>query len=150
MEREPGKTVALMVAMSIWGNPSMGKLTRTLNSTQVALARYASFVSSIPFARRRTTNYKVEVGYFRQSCNVLNRAELTEVVVSSTGGIEQLKGWNCNFIFTGEEPITKSCSGGGVKNRCIEIETTEKLIENGNTTSNFVRENYRICWERVH
>lgn len=45
-----GKTVALMVAMSVWGNPAMGKLTRTLNATQVALARYASFVSSIPFA----------------------------------------------------------------------------------------------------
>lgn len=53
-----------------------------------------------------------------------------------------MKEWNCNFIFTGEEPVTKASSGGGVKNRCIEIEATEKLIEDGNTISNFVRENY--------
>jgi uncharacterized protein (DUF927 family) len=58
------------------------------------------------------------------------------------GGLEVLKEWNCCFLFTGEEPITKSNSGGGVKNRVIEIEATSQIIFDGNHTSNFVRENY--------
>ena len=51
-----GKTVALMVAMSIWGDPDFGKLTRSLNSTHVAMTRYATFLRDLPFARRRITN----------------------------------------------------------------------------------------------
>ena len=58
------------------------------------------------------------------------------------GGIELLKEWNCCFLFTGEEPITKATSGGGVKNRVIEVEATEKVIADGNFVSNFVRKNY--------
>lgn len=58
------------------------------------------------------------------------------------GGIELLKEWNCCFLFTGEEPITKASSGGGVKNRVIEVEATEKVVTDGNFISNFVRKNY--------
>ena len=55
---------------------------------------------------------------------------------------ELQKEWNCCFLFTGEEPITKATSGGGVKNRVIEVEATEKVIADGNFVSNFVRKNY--------
>ena len=136
-----GKTVGLMVAMSVWGNPTMGKLTRSLNSTQVALARYASFIHSIPFAGDELQTIKSRWDNFD---NLI--MYLTEGIDRSRGqqfgGIEQLNTWNCNFIFTGEEPITKSNSGGGAKNRCIEIKTEEKLIQDGNAVSNFVRENH--------
>lgn len=136
-----GKTVGLMLAMSIWGNPDMGKLTRTLNSTQVALARYASFVHDIPFAGDELQTIKSRWDSFD---NLI--MYLTEGVDRSRGkaygGIEILKEWNCCFLFTGEEPITKMTSGGGVKNRVIEVEATEKVIKDGNTTSNFLRKNY--------
>ncbi len=39
VEQGTGKTVGLMLAMSVWGNPEVGKLVRTLNATQVALAK---------------------------------------------------------------------------------------------------------------
>ena len=45
-----GKTVALMVAMSIWGNPKMGGLVKTMNMTRNAIMRNAAFLCSIPFA----------------------------------------------------------------------------------------------------
>ena len=130
-----------MVAMSIWGNPAIGKLTRTLNSTQVALGRYASFVSSIPFAGDELQTIKNRWDSFDNLVMYLTEG-IDRSRGQQFGGIEQLRSWNCNFIFTGEEPITKQNSGGGVKNRCIEIETTEKLINDGNAISNLVRENY--------
>lgn len=136
-----GKTVALMVAMSVWGNPEIGKLVKSLNSTQVALARYASFVHNIPFAgdelqtiKNKWENFDKLIMYL---CEGMDKGRGT-----ATGGLEDQKEWRCCFLFTGEEPVTQSNSGGGVKNRVIEIEASSKIIEDGNHTSNLVRENF--------
>lgn len=136
-----GKTVGLMLAMSIWGNPEVGKLVRTLNATQVALARYASFVHDIPFAGDELQTIKSRWDSFDNLVMYLTEG-VDRGRGKAYGGIEILKEWNCSFLFTGEEPITKQTSGGGVKNRVIEVEATEKVIEDGNYVSNFVRKNY--------
>lgn len=58
------------------------------------------------------------------------------------GGIaEQLK-WNCAFLTTGEEPITSEYSKEGVKNRVIEIEENNKIVENGKEIVNILVNNY--------
>ena len=45
-----GKSVALMAAMSVWGNPSMGKMVRTMNMTSNSMLSTAAFLKNIPFA----------------------------------------------------------------------------------------------------
>lgn len=136
-----GKTVGLMLAMSVWGNPEVGKLVRTLNATQVALARYAAFVHDIPFAGDELQTIKSKWDSFDNLVMYLTEG-VDRGRGKAYGGIELLKEWNCCFLFTGEEPITKATSGGGVKNRVIEVEATEKVIADGNFVSNFVRKNY--------
>ena len=136
-----GKTVGLMLAMSVWGNPEVGKLVRTLNATQVALARYAAFVHDIPFAGDELQTIKSRWDSFDNLVMYLTEG-VDRGRGKAYGGIELLKEWNCCFLFTGEEPITKATSGGGVKNRVIEVEVTEKVIADGNYVSNFVRKNY--------
>ncbi len=136
-----GKTVGLMLAMSVWGNPDVGKLVRTLNATQVALARYAAFVHDIPFAGDELQTIKSRWDSFDNLVMYLTEG-VDRGRGKAYGGIEILKEWNCCFLFTGEEPITKATSGGGVKNRVIEVEATEKVIQDGNYVSNFVRKNY--------
>lgn len=136
-----GKTVGLMLAMSVWGNPEVGKLVRTLNATQVALARYAAFVHDIPFAGDELQTIKNRWDSFDNLVMYLTEG-VDRGRGKAYGGIELLKEWNCCFLFTGEEPITKATSGGGVKNRVIEVEATEKVIADGNYVSNFVRKNY--------
>lgn len=136
-----GKTVGLMLAMSVWGNPEVGKLVRTLNATQVALARYASFVHDIPFAGDELQTIKNRWDSFDNLVMYLTEG-VDRGRGKAYGGIELLKQWNCCFLFTGEEPITKATSGGGVKNRVIEVEAIEKVITDGNYISNFVRKNY--------
>lgn len=136
-----GKTVGLMLAMSVWGNPEVGKLVRTLNATQVALARYAAFVHDIPFAGDELQTIKNRWDSFDNLVMYLTEG-VDRGRGKAYGGIELLKEWNCSFLFTGEEPITKATSGGGVKNRVIEVEATEKVITDGNFVSNFIRKNY--------
>ena len=136
-----GKTVGLMLAMSVWGNPNIGKLISSTNCTKVFLERTAGFHHDIPVAldelqiiKNKFVNYDELIMMLTEGVN-RGRGK-------AAGGTEDKIEWNCNFIFTGEEPITQQNSGGGVKNRVLEIETIEKVIEDGNYTANLLRENY--------
>lgn len=136
-----GKTVSLMVAMSVWGNPESGCLTRSMNMTQNAMARTASFLYNIPFGadelqqiRSRWDNFDNLIMYITEGID-RGRAK-------AKGGVEELKTWRNCFIFTGEEPVTKDNSGGGTKNRVIEVEVTKPLYADGNMVANTVREHY--------
>lgn len=137
-----GKTVALKVAMSIWGNPKLGKLTRTMNMTANSMMSTAAFLNSLPFAGDELQTIKSKWDSYDQ------------LIMRITEGIDrgrmefnknvETKTWNCAFIFTGEDPCTHAASGGGVKNRVIEIEVFKPLFAGvaGNETTNFVEKNY--------
>lgn len=137
-----GKTVGLMVAMSIWGNPRVGKLVRTMDMTANNMALIASFLNSLPFAgdelqiikRRWGSNYDDIVMFL---CEGVDRGRNT-----SRSTAERLKTWNNAFLFTGEEPITKTNSGGGVKNRVIEAYVEDRVVSDGNSVVSFVTEHY--------
>ena len=136
-----GKTVSLMVASSVWGNPEMGCLTRTMNMTANAMARTACFLYNVPFCADELQQIKQNWGNYDQLVMYLTEG-IDRGRAKARGGVEQTKTWRNSFIFTGEEPITKGASGGGVKNRVIEIECENKIIQDGNATANLVKANY--------
>ena len=134
------KTVSLMVAMSIWGDPTMGKMTRTMNMTANSMLSTAAFLCNLPFAgdelqtiKSRWTNYDNLIMCITEG---IDRGRMSYDKVNET------RAWKCSFIFSGEEPCIKQASGGGAKNRVIEVECKGKLIENGNATANFVRTHF--------
>ena len=135
-----GKTVAAMVAMSIFGDPAMGKLTRTMNMTANSMLSTAAFLRNLPFAgdelqtiKSRWTNYDNLIMCITEG---VDRGRMSYDKVNET------RAWKCSFIFTGEEPCIKQASGGGAKNRVIEVECKDKIIENGNLVANFVRTHF--------
>ena len=136
-----GKTVSLMVASSVWGNPEMGCLTRTMNMTANAMARTSCFLYNIPFCADELQQIKQNWGTYDSLVMYLTEG-IDRGRAKAKGGVEQTKTWRNSFIFTGEEPITKGASGGGVKNRVIEVECEEKIIKDGNHTANLVKSNY--------
>lgn len=143
------KTVALMVAMSIWGNPKLGGLVKTMNMTKNAIMRNAAFLCSIPFAGDELQTIKDKwQGNFDQLIY-----QITEGVdrgrARAYGGVEDTKTWKNSFIFTGEEPITKANSGGGSKNRVIEIAIDGPLVEDGHYVSTVVQENYGFAGRKL-
>lgn len=143
-----GKTVALMVAMSVWGNPRMGGLVKTMNMTKNAIMRHAAFLCSIPFAGDELQTIKDKwQGNFDQLIY-----QVTEGVdrgrAKAYGGVEDTKTWKNSFIFTGEEPITKVNSGGGSKNRVIEIAIDGQLVADGHYVSSVVQENYGFAGKK--
>lgn len=136
-----GKTVSLMVASSVWGNPEMGCLTRTMNMTANAMARTSCFLYNIPFCADELQQIKQNWGTYDSLVMYLTEG-IDRGRAKANGGVEQTKIWRNSFIFTGEEPITKGASGGGVKNRVIEVECENKIIADGNYTANLVKANY--------
>ena len=140
-----GKTVALMAAASVWGNPKQGKLLLTLNMTPNALMQTAAMLYSLPLIGDELQTIKSE---YNTSYNTLVM-RLTEGInrgrLDSNSRMKQPKAWKNAFITNGEEPITQTTSGGGAVNRVIELECHEKLIPNGNETVNFIRSHYGVA-----
>lgn len=135
-----GKTVGLMSAMSIWGNPAMGKLTRTMNMTQNSMMATAGFLHHVPFAGDELQTIKSRYDNYDQL--IMKVTEGVERGRMTFNTVNETKTWACAFLFTGEEPCTKSSSGGGTKNRVIEVECLGKVVEDGNKIVSFIKENY--------
>ena len=137
------KTVAVMAAMSIWGNPKMGGLVKTMDATSVNVRRTAAFLYSLPYAGDELQTIK-ENKYFTNYDRFIY--QITEGIDRgrgrASGGVEETRTWHNSFLFTGEEPITKVNSRAGAKNRTIEIEASGKLIEDGNYTVTLLTEHY--------
>lgn len=137
-----GKTVALKVAASVWGNPE--KYMLTLNGTTNALMGTAALLHDLPLLADELQTIKIDTNFqnnydklIMQLTEGKDRARLTQ---QST--LKEQKTWNNCFIFTGEEPITQSNSGGGTKNRVIELQCKEQIVSNGNAVVNFIDSHY--------
>jgi uncharacterized protein (DUF927 family) len=135
-----GKSVALLCAMSIWGDPSFGKLTKTMDMTINSMMNTAGFLHNLPFAGDELQTIKKQNYNYDQIimkvCEGVERARMKYNKVSET------QTWKCSFIFTAEEPCTRSNSGGGTKNRVIEVEAKTVVCDNGNDVVAFIVEHY--------
>ncbi|MDR2024005.1 MAG: DUF927 domain-containing protein [Hungatella sp.] len=144
-----GKTVAIMAAMSLWGNPKMGGLVKTLDGTKVGIVRHAAFLYSLPFAGDELQTIQDQwQGNFDQLIYRITEG-IDRIRGKASGGVEETKTWHNSFLFTGEEPITKSNSRSGSKNRTVEIEVGEKLVEDGVYTVALLTENYGFAGKKL-
>lgn len=138
-----GKTVAMMVAASVWGNPE--KYMLTLNGTTNALMGTAALLHDLPLLADELQTIKLDTNFQNQTYDKLIM-QLTEGKdksrLTQQSTLKEQKTWNNCFIFTGEEPITQSNSGGGTKNRVIELQCKEQIISNGNAVVNFIDSHY--------
>ncbi len=126
---ESGKTVALMLAASVWASPAMGDYIRTFNSTAVAQEMTAGFVNSMPLMYDELQIIKSKSGFddiVYKLCEGVGRDR-----GKKTGGVQKLLTWRNAILTTGEFPISGSTSGGGAVNRVVEIDCKDiKIFDN--------------------
>lgn len=138
-----GKTVALKVAASVWGNPDEGKMVDTMNNTINYIMEKAGVLYSIPFFGDELQTIKGNGGNYDsliyRVTGQANRGRLR-----ANGSMGRRLSWQNSFLFTGEEPITQSNSGGGAINRVVELECTEKIIQDGNGTVTAIADCYGV------
>lgn len=119
-----GKTVSLMLAASVWGNPAVGEYINTFNSTSVGQEQLAGFFNSMPLI---FDEMQIQTSDSRKDFDSMIY-QLTEGVGrirgAKEGGIRSRKTWRNCILTSGEQPIMTSRSGGGAVNRVIEIDTS--------------------------
>lgn len=150
-----GKTVALMLAASVWGNPALGSYVQTFNGTQVGQERTAAFLNHLPVCldelqltkdSRGKTNFDVY-----QLAQGVGRSR-----GKKSGGVELTPTWSCCFLTTGESPLTSISAGAGAVNRVIDIECTagSAVLTDGQRISGNLKRNYgfagRIFVEQLY
>lgn len=124
---ETGKTVGLMIAASVWGNPKIGEYITTFNSTAVAQELQASFLNSLPMCLDELQIQSSQgVRDFDKIIYMLTEG-VGKTRGAKQGGLQKNTTWKNCIITNGEHPISNSSSGGGAVNRIIEFECTEKI-----------------------
>lgn len=136
-----GKTVALMLAASVWGNPDVGRYVKTFSGTKVSQELYAAFCCNLPIL-------------FDELQVISDRKTFDDIVYmlcegvskgrgAKEGGLQVQKRWSSCIITTGEMPITQGNSGGGAVARIVEVNFGGvPLFKDARTTANTLKEHY--------
>lgn len=135
-----GKTVALMLAASVWADPNEGAYVRNMNTTNVGVEMTAGFLSSLPLCLDELCLKDKKDGLeelIYSFCEGVGRAR-----GSRTGGIQRQQRWYNVAITTGETPITSDNARAGAYNRVLDLEVDGPLFDDPRGVADTVREHY--------
>lgn len=122
-----GKSVALMAAASVWGDPALeGGYIKSMNATNVALEQYAAFCGNLPGLLDELQTIQGQHSFddkVYQLCEGMPKSR-----GAKNGGLRAQTGWRNTFITNGEQPIISDSSKAGSINRVIEVECIGMLF----------------------
>lgn len=138
-----GKTVALMVATSIWANPAENKYITDPVSSQVALEVRDDILNNLPMVIDDLSKTKDKYG-----------DTFTDIIYMLCGGkgkdrsnvnlgLNKSTTWQ-NVVLTNiERPLVTETMRGGAINRILDFEMEDgSIFKNGNHTVKIISENY--------
>lgn len=139
-----GKSVSLGFAQSVWGNPS--KLVQNVNGTAVALERFAGFFCNLPLCldelqTLKKSNIMTNEGTFDDIIYRLGQGR-GKARGKRDGSVDRTQTWALSIITTGEEPITTDNSGGGAKNRVLDLYCKGNIFTNASRVYRTCHDNY--------
>lgn len=146
-EAGKGKTVSLMLAASLWGNPGDGGFMADPKSTKTAFEMRLNFLNNLPFICDDTAQIK----RFISSQKNGDFSDFIYLVCSGKGnersnvnlGLNSVTTWRNATITSGEKPLTTEVSQGGEILRVIEYQTKDgDIFQNARGTADFLRNNY--------
>ena len=141
-----GKTLALMLAASVWANPSKGEYWSTFNSTGVGQEMQAGFLNSLPLILDELQLVKEKKNFDKTIYQLSEGIGRTRG--SKTGGLQRTETWGNTIITSGEMPMTTFSSGAGAINRIVELNCDTKLFSDGVKTAADLRANYGMAGKK--
>lgn len=141
-ETEGGKSVALMLAASVWANPGKGLFIRDYASTDVGLEALADFMNHLPVILDDTSkrNKSVEQRFEEIVYNLCSGKGKTRS--NKDLGINRESTWENIILTNGEQPITSYVSQGGAYNRVLEVEAGDHIFPDPQRTVEILKKNY--------
>lgn len=137
-----GKSVLLMLAASVWSNPEMGEYVATFNGTRYAQETRAGFLNNLPMCLdelqiQAAQGVKDFDDIIYQLCEGVSKSQ-----GKATGGLRRQTRWRNVILSNGEHTIIKPLSGGGARNRVIEIEAPTKIYSDLVGLCEIINRNY--------
>lgn len=141
-----GKTVAMMLATSVWANPGENVYITDPKSTATALELRLDFLNHLPMMVDDMAQLKDKYGG--------DFSELVYMLCSGKGkdranaslGLNKSTSWRNVILTNGEHSLITSTMQGGAINRIIDVEMADGYIfPNGNEVVENIRQNYGHC-----
>lgn len=143
-----GKTVVMMLAASVWGDPSEGKFMTDAKSTTNASEIRLNFLNNLPLLIDDMAQVKEQCkDDFSQLiynwCSGSGKGRATKTL-----GLTSSMTWKNIIITNAERSLVSETSQGGAINRIIDVELSEGyLFENGNKVVEVLKSNYGYAGE---
>lgn len=142
-----GKTVGLMLAASVWGNPDVGRYIKTFSGTKVSQELYAAFCCNLPILfdeLQVISDRRIFDDIIYMLCEGVSKGR-----GAKEGGLQAQRRWSSCIISTGEMPITQSNSGGGAVARTVEVNYGGRpFFEDARTVANTLKEHFGFAGKR--
>ena len=138
-----GKTVALMMAASIWADPSEGKYITDSYATQNAFEIRCDILNHLPLMLDDLSKVK-------DKCED-NFTDLVYLLCSGKGkdrsnidlGLNKMKTWQNTILSNMERPLANETMRGGAINRILDFEMQDGYIfQNGNKVVDRLKGNF--------
>lgn len=147
-ETEGGKSVALMLAASVWANPDESQYIGDYKSTDVALEVRADVLNNLPVLLDDTSNATKKIvddfeNIIYRLCSGKGKSRSNKDL-----GTSRENNWKTCFITNGERPLSGYVNQGGAINRIIEIEAGNHIFKNPQKTVDILKSNYGFAGRR--
>lgn len=145
-ETGKGKTVALMVATSIWADPNEGAYMIDAKATNTAMEVRLNVLNSLPMTLDDMAQVKNQ--YDEDFSSLVYRwcAGKGRDRSNKELGLNKLTSWHNCILTNAEHSLVTETMQGGAINRIIDIEMEEGYIfPNGNEVADTTRHNYGWC-----
>lgn len=141
-ESGKGKSVTLMLAASVWANPSENAYIGNFKNTDVEIEAKANMLNNLPLilddTSQRNRKYQDDFeGIIYDLCSGKGKTRSNKDL-----GINTESHWNNTFLTNGEKPLTSYVIQGGAINRVLEVESSEDIYEDAQLTLDIIKNHY--------
>lgn len=141
-ETEGGKSVALMLAASVWANPADNQYIGDFKSTEVQLEVRADMLNHLPMLLDDSSKVSARIrdnfeGFVYDLCSGKGKSRSNKEL-----GIRRENRWKNVIVTNGERPLSSYVTQGGAINRILEIECKEHVFEAPQDVVETLKKNY--------
>lgn len=138
-----GKTVAEMIAVSIWADPTNNRYIADFRTTDVATEVRMDFLNNLPMVVDDTATIKRKMGDNFSSmiydfCSGKGKSRSNRNL-----GINREKTWRNVIFSSGESPLSNENLQGGAINRVLDLEASPvPIFDNGQEVVDIISQNF--------
>lgn len=142
-ESGKGKTVALMLAASVWANPDGNNYIVDAKSTQTGLELTLGFLNHLPLLVDDLAQLKNKYDDNLSEMIYALCAGSSKVRAQKNMELRTPSTWSNVIVTNSEHPMTSETMSGGAINRVIDVEIGDGYIFNdGNAVVETIKQNY--------